>query len=365
MSKILILCNSCIGLYKFRKELLEKLLQEKYEIHVSTPYDDIEIMKKLKGMGVFLHETRINRRSMNPFKDFTLVIAYIRLFLKLKPNYVLTYTIKPTLYGGLIALIFKVPKIATITGLGSIFQKNIYLTKIIKQFYKIVFKKQTTVFFQNKENFNLFLDSKIVSESNCVLVNGSGVNLEKFTCRIRKKEIPLNIIFIGRIMQEKGIIEYLNVAKNIKLKYGDKVKFQVLGAYEEIEYKERIETLQHEKIIEYLGVSKDVRKELKQVHCIINPSWHEGMSNVLLEAGAMRTFLIASNISGCREIVIDSKTGFLFEKQNIEELEKKVEEFINLSKIDYQNYIENSYQYISDNFDRQKIVDKYLKKITL
>lgn len=364
MKKILILCNSCGGLYRFRKELLGKLLQEKYEVHVSTPYNDIEIIEKLRNMGIFLYETKINRRSMNPFRDFGLILNYIGLFFKINPNYVLTYTIKPTLYGGLIASILKIPKISTITGLGSVFQKNKYLKAIIKKFYKIVFNKQTTVFFQNKENFNLFVDSNIVSESNCVLVNGSGVNLKEFSNEIRYPKDIYSFIFIGRIMKEKGIEEYLNTAKKIKEKYGDKVEFNILGSFEE-NYKEIIYKLMDKGVVNYLGVSKDVRKELKQVHCIINPSWHEGMSNVLLEAGAMRTFLIASNISGCKEIVIDSKTGFLFEKQNIEELEKKVEEFINLSKIDYQNYIENSYQYISDNFDRQKIVDKYLNKINL
>ena len=207
------------------------------------------------------------------------------------------------------------------------------------------------------------MKNKIVFKEQYQLVNGSGVNLEKFKLELKEKQEPLKVLFIGRIMKEKGIEEYLEVANKLKKIYTNKVIFQVLGSYEELNYKDTIERLEREEIIEYLGTSNDVRKEISEVHCLVNPSWHEGMSNVLLEAGAMKRFLIASEIPGCREIVLNNRTGFTFEKKNVNDLEEKIEKFISLSKNEYKEYIEKSYNYIKNNFSREKVIEEYLKVI--
>ena len=163
-------------------------------------------------------------------------------------------------------------------------------------------------------------------------------------------------------MKEKGIEEYLEVSKLLKNKY-ENIEFKILGAYEEEVYKEKILEFEKLGIVKYLGTSNDVRKELEKVHCIVNPSWHEGMSNVLLEAGAMKRFLIASNIPGCKEIIINNKTGFIFEKNNVEDLKNSIEKFISLSNSEYKEYINNSYEYIKNNFNRENIINEYIKVI--
>lgn len=362
MKKVLILCNSCIGLYKFRKELLERLLEEKVEIYISTPFDNLEIIQELKKMNCQILETNIDRRGINPIKDLKLLFNYFLLMKKVKPNVVLTYTIKPNLYGSIICRVLTISYINNITGIGTLFQNENILVKAIKAVYKFALKKSKCIFFQNQYNLEYFKQNKLINK-NYKLINGSGVNLEKFNCEIKELDFPIKILFIGRIMQEKGIEEFLEVAKKIKEKYKDKVEFNILGQYEEDKYKNIIKNLQNKEIIKYLGVSNDVRNELKEVHCLINPSWHEGMSNVLLEAGAMKRFLIASDIPGCREIVINNKTGFTFEKQNIDDLENKIEQFINLSEEEYEKYINSSYEHIKNNFDRKIVIDEYLKII--
>lgn len=364
MKKVLILCNSCIGLYKFRKELLERLLKEKFEIYISTPYDNLKIVKELEKINCQILETNIDRRGINPIKDLKLLFNYFKLMKKVKPNIVLTYTIKSNLYGGIVSRLLKIPYIVNITGMGTLFQNENILTKVIKIIYKFTLIKSKCVFFQNQYNLEYFKKNKLISK-NYKLVNGSGVNLEKFNYEIKKLNFPIEILFIGRIMQEKGIEEFLEVAKKIKEKYKDKVEFNILGQYEEDKYKDIIKNLENQEIIKYLGISNDVRNELKEVHCLVNPSWHEGMSNVLLEAGAMKRFLIASDIPGCREIVINNKTGFTFAKQNIDDLENKMEQFINLSEEEYEKYINSSYKHVKDNFNRKIVIEEYLKIINL
>lgn len=362
MKKILILCNSCMGLYKFRKELLEKLLEEKFKVCISTPYDNLEIIQELEKMNCKILKININRRGINPLKDLNLLFQYFLFLKNIKPNVVLTYTIKPNLYGGMVSRLLKTPYIINITGMGTLFQNENILAKVIKIIYKFTLIKSKCVFFQNQYNLEYFKKNKLINK-NYKLINGSGVNLERFNYEIKRLDFPRKVFFIGRIMQEKGIEEFLEVTKRIKEKYKDKVEFNILGQYEENKYKKVIDNLQGEGIIKYLGISNDVRNELKEVHCLVNPSWHEGMSNVLLEAGAMKRFLIASDIPGCKEIVINNKTGFTFEKQNINDLENKIEQFINLSEEEYEKYINNSYEHIKNNFDRKIVINEYLKVI--
>lgn len=362
MRKIVILCNSCIGLYKFRKELLEQLVKT-FQVIIATPFDEKEYIEELEKMGCNLVEIPINRRGKNIFEELRLIKFYYKFLKEIKPDKVLTYTIKPNIYGGIVSQRLKLKYISTVTGIGTAFQSNGMLKKLVIFLNKLALRRAEKVFFQNDTNLAIYLKNKIVKKEQCQLVKGSGVNLEKFKCNIKIKEEPIKILFIGRIMKEKGIDEYLEVVKRIKRKYSNKVFFQILGQYEEEKYKVEIDKLTNEGNLEYLGVSNDVRREMSQVHCLVNPSWHEGMSNVLLEAGAMKRFLIASDIPGCKEIVLDKETGFTFEKKNIDDLEKKIKKFISLSEIEYKKYIENSYNHIKNNFSREKVIEEYLKVI--
>ena len=362
MKKIIILCNSCIGLYKFRKELLEQLVKT-FQVIIVTPFDEKNYIKELDEMECKLIESPINRRGKNIFQELKLLVFYYKLLKEINPDKVLTYTIKPNIYGGIISQILRLEYISTITGVGSAFQNNGILKKLVIFLNRLALRKAKKIFFQNSTNLGIYLENNIVKKEQCQLVNGSGVNFERFKYDLKRKIEPLKILFIGRIMQEKGIEEYLEVVKRIKKKYSDKVIFQILGQYEEEKYKFEVDKLVNEGSLEYLGISNDVRKEISQVHCLVNPSWHEGMSNVLLEAGAMKRFLIASDIPGCKEIVLNEETGSTFEKKNVDDLEGKIEKFISLSESEYEEYIENLYNHIKNNFSREKVIEEYLKVI--
>lgn len=359
-----IISNGFGIVYKFRRELIIELLNLNYKVKVISPEneEDKYYLNNLKKMGVDIEIIAMVRRGKNIFQEIKTLIDIYKSINKQKFDKILTYTIKPNIYGGLICSVLKIKYIPTITGLGSSFENKGILKKIAIKLNKLALINAQTIFFQNLDNFNIYKEKKIITNQKIQIVNGSGVNLKKFKGEILKKN-EIKIIFIGRIMKEKGIDEYIDAAINIH-KDNENVKFFILGQYEEKSYINKIINLEKRKIIKYLGVSTDIRKELKDINCIVNPSWHEGMSNVLLEGGSMKKFLIGSNITGCKEIIINNETGFTFKVKNKEDLKNKIKKFINLSNSDYEKYIEKQYKHIKLNFNRENIIKKYLIEIT-
>lgn len=360
MKTIIIITNELGIIYKFRYELLLKL-KEKNKIILLSPIgkDQKFYFRKINELGIEIIETDFKRRKKNVFSEVKLFFYYIFLLKKYKSDMVLTYTIKPNIYGGLACSILEKKYISTVTGVGTAFQNKNILSKIVIYLNRIALKNAEKIFFQNKENMDLFIKNKIICENKGILVLGSGVNLEKFKPikKINKKN-KIQFLFIGRIMKEKGIDELLNVFDKIKLKYNN-YQLNILGQFEE-DYKK---IFFDKKEINYLGVSTDVKEIMRDMDCIINPSWHEGMSNVLLEAGAMKKFLIASNISGCKEIVLDNITGFTYEVKNEKKLEECIIKYIELKEKDRNIMIEKQYNHIKNNFNREKIIKEYLRII--
>ena len=209
---------------------------------------------------------------------------------------------------------------------------------------------------------SLFINNKLVERSKCSLIPGSSVNIEKFKPMKKTKEDDIiRFLFIGRIMKEKGIEEYLQVAKNITSKYSN-VEFQILGSFEEDRYKDIIYNNKN-KGIKYLGRSDDVRNEIREVDCIVNPSYHEGMSNVLLEGAAMGKPLIASNIPGCKEIIEEGYNGYLFEVRSVKSMEEKLIKLIELDKEEKDIMGKNSRKKVEKEFDRNIVINEYMKVI--
>jgi len=361
MAKILILTNSIGFLYNFKYELLERLINEKFEIYFSIPESKNDTrVKKIIELGCNYVETNLDRRSKNPFKDLNLVKQYETIVKKIRPNIIISYTIKPNIYGSYVAKKYKIPIIINVTGLGSGFNNN---TKwLVERMYKHACKNAYTIFFENEANYNYFIENKITKKDKSKIIPGSGVNLEKFKPMEKAKEDGIvRFLFIGRIMKEKGIEEYLRAAEYIVDKYSN-VEFQILGPFEEEKYKEIILNNNNSKI-KYLGVSYDVRNEIKEIDCIINPTYHEGMSNVLLEGAAMAKPLLASNIPGCREIVDNGVNGYLFEPKNETSLIKTIEIFLSQNESDRIKMGIASRRKVERTFDRNLVIDVYLEEI--
>ena len=361
MKKSLILANSAVGLYEFRNELVKKLLAEGLEVVISLP-DDLKD-KEFKEEGCRVVHTDIDRRGVNPKRDLSLVKAYKSLIGNEKPDIVLTYTIKPNIYGGYACKKLKVPFVSTVTGLGSTFERGGLLLKVIVFMYRFALKNCECLFFQNAENRGIFEKNGIKAKRH-VTVNGSGVNLEKhsFEEYPGHKDDVTRFLYVGRIMKEKGMDEYLSAAKLLHDKYGDKVSFAGIGYFDD-DYEDRIKDAEKQGFFKMIPFAMNIHPYIKEADAIVNPSYHEGMSNVLMEASSTGRPCLASNISGCKEIIEDKKTGLLFESRSTESLVDALNAFMQLSMDERREMGKKAREYVEENFDRHKITEKYMQEI--
>lgn len=359
MSKILFLVNHDVVIYNFRLELVEKLLHDGHKVVISSPYG--ERIDDLVKLGCEYHKIDISRHGINPVKEIRLINGYKRLIKDIRPDIVLTYTIKPNVYGGMACASLDVPYVVNITGLGTAVENGGILQKITLVLYKIGLRKAQKVFFQNSENRDFMLKRGAVKGA-YDLLPGSGVNLTKFSAIDYPVGEKTEFAFISRIMKEKGVDQYLEAAEYMKEKYPDTV-FHVCGFCEQ-DYEERLEVLHEKGIIVYHGMIKDVREVLKHVHCTIHPTYYpEGISNVLLESSACARPIITTDRAGCREVIEDGKNGFIVKQQDSKDLIEKIEKFIALPWEEKRQMGLYGRTKVEKEFDRNIVVEKYMNEI--
>ena len=357
--RVLVVANFDVGLYKFRKELLQKMLDAGNEVYISLPNGNL--VKPLVDMGCRFIDTDVDRRGMNPVTDLKLIGKYKSILKKVNPDLVITYTIKPNLYMGMLCKNRSIPYVINITGLGTAFQSKGVMLKVFVGMYKIACRKAQTVIFENCENMQIFKDYGIVKDEQCLLNNGAGVNLEEYPFTVYPCDRQIRFLFVGRVMREKGIDELFEAAKRIKNEY-DNVYFDVVGPYED-NYKDITEQLVKDGVIEYHGFQENVKPFIEKAHCFVLPSWHEGMANTNLECGAMGRPIITSNIHGCLEAVVYGETGYLVEPKNADDLYSKLKQFIELPYDKKVDMGKDSHNHIAKNFDKKVVVGKTVDRI--
>lgn len=296
--KILIATNHSYMFYRFRKELVEALMQE-HEVILSTPFVGHE--DDLQAMGLRCIETDIDRRSINPFKDMKLLKTYRQMLDELQPDMVVTYSIKPNIYMGTACKAKGIPYVANVQGLGTAFEKPV-LSSVVSVMYRSALRKAKTAFFENEENAQFFLNKKIISHRQVRVLPGAGINLDEYPCVPMGDDGVCSFLFVGRIMKEKGVDEFFSAARTLKAEFGEEVAFDVVGFYEDA-YREQVDQLVADGIVRFHGFQTDVHPFYEAADCVVLPSYHEGMSNVLLEGAATGRALITSDIPGCREAV--------------------------------------------------------------
>jgi len=357
--KVLILANNAEGLYKFRKELIQELLNQGCEVYVSIPKG--VFLENLKEMGCRFIDTFVDRRGMNLKTDMKLILFYKKVLKKIHPDMVITYTIKPNIYGGLMCRMLRVPYAVNITGLGTAFQSESMVKKLVIFLYKLALKKAKVVFFENIGNKQTFLDLHILKEKQICVLHGAGVNLADYPFSEYPSDEGTRFLFIGRVMKEKGVDELFEAAERITQQRSD-VFFDVVGPLED-DYKSRLEELVQKGVIVYHGYQKDVKPFIEKCHCFVLPSYHEGMANTLLEAGAIGRPLITSNIHGCLEAVEEGKNGYLAEEKNAESLLGQLEKFLGLSYEERKGMGQASREVVQEKFDKKKVVGKTIREI--
>lgn len=360
-TSVLIITNSIQGLLSFRKELLNTLIERGYNIKVAAPFH--EEMRILHNHGIeTIPVYNLSRRGINPFKDLKLLSEYKKIIKTYNPSIVLTYTIKPNIYGGLACTSLKIPYIVNITGLGTAVEEPGLLQKLTIGMYKMAMRGASCIFFQNKANLEFF-KSKGIRPDLHQLIPGSGVNIDHHRYQpYPSEDEPIRFLYISRLIRQKGIDEYLATAEAIK-KSNKKIEFHILGSCEK-EYEGKLETLRHSDTVIYHGRQKDVRPFIAKSHCLIHPSFYpEGMSNVVLESEAAGRPVITTRRPGCQEPIEENVTGFLITPQSTGELIQAVKRFI---KLPYEEKVRMGYNArakVAREFNREIVVGRYLKEI--
>lgn len=357
---VLIAANCNVGLYLFRKELIETLLQE-HQVTVAVP--EGEFTGPLRDAGCEVIETPVDRRGLNPVKDLGLFRRYWKILKKHKPDMVVTYTIKPNIYCGMACRMQKVPYAANVTGLGTAFQKKGLLRRFVTMLYQSSLKKAKVVFFENAANRQIFIDGKILPEEKTVRLNGAGVNLDRYACKPYPETEPIRFLFVGRVMREKGI-EELFAAMDRLYEEGADCTLDVLGYYEE-DYAQTIRSYEQKGWLRYHGYQSDVRPFVEKAHCFVLPSYHEGMANTNLECAAMGRPVITSNIPGCQEAVVAEKSGLLCEPKNPESLYAAMDRFLKLTFEQRQAMGLAGRRHMEEIFDKRLVVAETLRHLQI
>lgn len=361
-SKIMIIANDTTYVYNTRIETISRLIEMGYEV---TVVSEVQMHKDtLIEMGCLLVDLRTPRRGTNPLSDVKLFFTYLKLLKKHKPDVVLSFNIKPNVYGGFACQLLGIRYLANVTGLGTALEIPGKMQKLTAFLYKMGVSGAECVFFQNSENEQFFRERKMISKKSRVcLLPGSGVNVVSHPLLPYPEEDKLHFLFVARVLKEKGIDQYLAVSEYFRSKRDD-VVFHICGGCDDARYEEILSDAQKREIIEYHGEQEDMIPFFRLAACIVHPSYYpEGMSNVLLEAAASGRPVIATNRSGCRETVDDGVSGYIVPIKETEPVIEALEKFLALSWEERKNMGLAGRAKVEREFDRQIVVDSYEKQV--
>lgn len=362
--KVAIVLNTSWNIYNFRLGLVKALLENGFEVVAIAPKDPYS--EKLVDMGCSFRDLTMDSKGLNPYKDLRLIMELKSIYKQERPDIVLHFTIKPNIYGSIAASSLGIPIINNVSGLGTVFLWNRPIKLLATMLYNFSFSRANFIFFQNKDDKQLFGKWVKLEAKKVGLLPGSGINTRAFTASEHKQSKNFVFLMIARLIIDKGVYEYVEAAKALKTA-GIKAQFQLLGATD-FTHKRGIPekdvlAWSKEGYIEYLGATEDVKETIKHADCVVLPSYREGTPRTLLEGGAMKKPLIATDVPGCNSIVENGINGLLCEVKNPEDLASKMKEMFEMPEKNYLQMAEQSRKIVEEKFDEQIVIDLYLNKI--
>ena len=363
--KIVIFSNSFWNLFNFRMPIINELKKNNKIILLAKK--DSFYKKFFRIKNITPRQLNFSSKSVSILSNFFLLVDIFFFLKKEKPDLLITFTIKPNIYGSISSRILNIQTISNITGLGTAFLKKNLFISFVKFLFKTSFKKSKIVFFHNSFEKNLFINSSIIKKDQAKIINGSGVDIKNFKKKIfSNSKITNNFIFSGRMISDKGIYELIEAIKIVKRRYTG-VQFSLFGILSNDNVgaisKETIKLWVNQGYIKFYPSVKNIDKKLSNFDCFIMPSYSEGMSRSLLEAAASGLPILCSNIPGCKEIVKHDSNGFLFKSKNTKSLSNAIIKFINLSIHKRILFSKQSRYVIKNIFDEKKITKKYINYI--
>jgi glycosyltransferase involved in cell wall biosynthesis len=371
-SKFVLIASHAESVINFRLNLINSLRNNSMDVHVlipklSTIENDL-IRKKIEAIGVTVHEVRLNRGGLNLISDLITFMHIVIVLLKIKPDYMLSYTIKPVIYGTLAAKIVGIKRrFALITGLGSVFiedkrkSKN-FLLFLVKNMYKVSLLFADKVFFQNPDDLELFLKYRITTTLQSFVVNGSGVDLDYY--KFSNPPIKISFLMLSRLLNSKGVRIYFEAAQTVKSIYPN-IEFSLAGEIDDLNNdsisKDELDSWTEKKVINYYGQLPDVRNAIENCSIYVLPSlYREGLPRSILEAMSIGRAIITSNTPGCRETVVEGENGYLIASKSVSKLEEAMMKFVNQPENVRKMGIK-SRSIAEDKFDVHKVNHEMLK----
>lgn len=358
---ILMTVNSAWNIWNFRRPLVEALAADGHRITVLAPVDDT--VPDLERLGCSVRPLEMRVKGLNPMEDLKLQRRFVRTFKDSRPDAVLSYTIKNNIFGAQAAKSVGIPFLPNVTGLGTAFLSGSLLQHVTEQLYRRSFANLPVVFFQNADDRNLFLDRRLVTPDQPCLLPGSGIDLERFApVPMPPRDAPTVFLMIARLLRDKGVLEFVDAARQIKARYPN-TRFQLLGAVGS-ENRSAIDknTLAGwvtEGVVDYLGTTPDVRPAIAAASCVVLPSYREGAPRTLIEAAAMARPLIATDVPGCRAVVEHEVSGLLCEVRNAGSLAAAMERFLGFSAETRQEMGAAGHVKMARDFDQELVIAAY------
>jgi glycosyltransferase involved in cell wall biosynthesis len=368
--KILLCSNILWTITQFRLSLIKALVSAGYEVECVADTDDFSVLSEQKAAdaGARFIRLRMNRKGTNPWQDFTYFVRYRKILKHEKPSLVINYTTKPVIYGSLAAWLLRIPSFAVTTGLGFVFINNNLLTRFMRVLYKFSLKFPERVFFLNCDDRDAFLTHHLVKPLKAALLPGEGIDANYYYPESSFKESDtFTFLMIGRILNEKGVREYVEAAGNLKSNRTWPVRCRLAGYLDDnnpgaIKKPQLLEWIR-KGIIEYEGPTEDIRPSIAMADCVVLPSYREGVPRTLLEAASMEKPLIAANVAGCRDVVDDGVNGFLCEPRNSRDLYDKMVQMMKLTPEERVKMGQAGRQKVLTQFDEKIVTDIYLREI--
>jgi len=362
---IVLSCNTAWNIHNFRRGLIRALLEGGDRVTVVTPRD--AYVDQLRALGCDYVELPMDNKGTDPLRDGLLLLRYLRLYRRLKPDAVLHFTIKPVIYGGMTARMLGIPYVSNITGLGTAFLRQDWLTKLVQQLYRISQGRAQRIFFQNSDDAELFHGRHLVPAACSRVLPGSGIDLERFTLRPMPtdRERPV-FLLVARLLWDKGVGEFVEAARIVHRKY-PQVRFRLLGflGVDNATAIDRstVEQWQRQGVVEYLGSSDDVRPAIEQATCVVLPSYREGTPRSLLEAAAMGRPIIATDVPGCRETVDHGVNGLLCRVRSGEDLAERMLQLLAMDSDALRAMGLAGRRLAETRFDERIVIDAYLEAL--
>ena len=334
---------------------------------MSTLAPQDESSANLQDAGCRHIHLEMDNEGVNPISDLVMKRRLSKLYGEINPNLILHYTIKPVIYGSMAAAKLGIPFINNITGLETAFIKTNWLTWLVQGLYRVSQKNAVHVLFQNADDRELFKREKLISEDvPQEVIPGTGIDTDYFKVRPYPESYPVTFLLIARMLWDKGVGEFVEAARQIKLEFSD-VRFQLLGFLDVINRtaisRQQMQIWTEQGVIEYLGETNDVRDYIASSSCVVLPSYREGLPRTLLEAASMARPIIATDVTGCREIVQDGQNGFLCKPKDTESLAKKMSVFLNLPLKKRSEMGLQGRKIIEKRFDEKKVVGTIINRI--